>query len=97
MTNVIAVFQIFRCFNGNKFFRELFNLERRLTTCSERVKKVYPKMEDQIRETFFDKMASFALTYTRDYVQKLFKTLALFEFESICVPRNFLKTQKEPR
>ena len=37
----------------------------------------------QIRETLFDKLDSFGIKYTSE--QKLFKHLAIFDFESICV------------
>ena len=51
MNNINAVFQAFRCPNCDTFFNKTFNLERHLTTCSERVKNVYPRNVYQIRET----------------------------------------------
>ena len=62
-----------------------FNLVRHLPTCSERVKNVYPRNVYQIRETLFDKLDSFGIKYTSE--QKLFKSLAIFDFESICVQK----------
>ena len=47
--NVNAVFQSFRCPDCDSFFNRTFNLERHLTTCSERVKNVYPGNIYQIR------------------------------------------------
>ena len=47
VNNINAVFQSFRCPNCDTFFKRTFNLERDLTTCSERVKNVYPKNEYQ--------------------------------------------------
>ena len=38
----------------------------------------------QLRETLFDKLDSFGIQYTDD--QKLFTNLAVFDFESICIP-----------
>ena len=38
VNNINAVLQYFRCPNGDTFFNKTFNLERQLTTCSERVK-----------------------------------------------------------
>ena len=38
VSNLNAVFQAFRCPNCDNFFNRAFNLERHLTTCSERVK-----------------------------------------------------------
>ena len=59
VNNIIAVFQSFRCPNCDTFFNRTFNLERHLTTCSERVKNVYPKNVYQTQETLFDKLDFF--------------------------------------
>ena len=83
VSNINAVIQSFRCPNCDTFFNRTFNLERHLTTCSERVKNVYPRNVYQIRETLFDKLDSFGINYTSE--QKLFKNLAIFDFESVCV------------
>ena len=40
VSNINAVFQYFRCHNCDTFFNRNFILERHLTTCSERLKKV---------------------------------------------------------
>ena len=85
VSNINAVFQAFRCRNCDTFFSRAFNLERHLTTCSERVKNVYPRNVYQIREILFDKLDSFGINYTSE--QKLFKNLAIFDFESICVQK----------
>ena len=84
VNNINAVFQSYRCPKCDTFFNRTFNLERHLTTCSERVKNVYPRYIYQIRETLFDQLDSFGINYTSE--QKLFKNLAVFDFESICVP-----------
>ena len=83
VNNINAVFQSFRCSNWDTFSNRTFNLERLLSTCSEWVKNVYPKNVYQIREILFDKLDSFGIKYTRE--QKLFKILAIFDFESIYV------------
>ena len=83
MNNNNTVFQSFRSPNCDTFFNRTFNLERNLTTCKERVKNVYPRNVYQVRETFFDKLDSFGITFTSE--QKLLKKLAIFDFESICV------------
>ena len=49
------------------------------------MKNVYPRNVYQIRETLFDKPDSFGIKYTSE--QKLFKKLAMFDFESICVQK----------
>ena len=43
VNNFNAVFENFRCSNCDNFFNRTFNLGRHLTTCSGRVKNVYPK------------------------------------------------------
>ena len=83
VNNINAFFQAFRCPNCENFFNRTFNLERHSTTCTERAKNVYPRYVYQIRETLFDKLDSFGIKYTSE--QKLFKNLAIFDFESICV------------
>ena len=92
LSNIIAVFQSFRCPNCDTFFNRTFNLERQLTTCSERVKSIYLRNVYQIRETFFDKLNSFGIRNTSQ--QKLFKNLAIFDFESICVQEESFKERK---
>ena len=83
VNNINAVFQSYRCPNCDYFFNRTFKLERHLSTCSERVKNVYPRNVYQIRETLFDKLDFFGIKYTSE--RKLFKILAIFDFESICV------------
>ena len=89
VNNINAVFQSFRCPNCDTFFNRTFNLERHLTTCSERVKNVYPKNVYQTQETLFDKLDSFGSGYTNE--RTLFKNLAIFDFESICVQEESFK------
>ena len=64
MSNINAVFQAFRCPNCVTYFSRAFNLERHSTTCSERVKNIYPRNVYQIRETLLDKLDSFDIKYT---------------------------------
>ena len=92
VNNIKAVFQSFRCPNCDTSFSRTFNLERQLTTCSERVKKIYRRNVYQIRESLFDKLNSFGIKYTSE--QKLFKKLAKFDFESISVQEeSFIDTR----
>ena len=83
VNNINAVYQSFRCPNCDTFSNRTFNLERHLTTCSERVKSLYPGNAYQIRETLFDKLDFFSIKYTSE--QKLVKHLAIIDSESICV------------
>ena len=64
-------------------------MERHLVRCSERVKHIYPKNVYQLRETLFDKLDSFDIQYTDD--RRLFTNLAVFDFESICIPEEKFK------
>ena len=89
VNNINAIFQSFRCHNCDTFFNRTFNLERNLTTCSERVKNIYPKNVYQTQETLFDQLDSFGIEYTNE--QTLFKNLAIFHFDSICVQEESFK------
>ena len=71
VNNINAVFQYFHCPNCGTFLNKTFNLERFLTTCSERVKNVHPKNVYQIQETLFDKLDSLGNKYTSE--KKMFK------------------------
>ena len=83
VSSINAVLQAFPCSNCDISFSRAFNLERHLTTCSERVKHVYPRNVYQIRENLFDKLDYFGINHTSE--QKLFENLTLFHFESICI------------
>ena len=89
VNNINAVFQSFRCPNSDNFFNRTYNLERLLTTCSERAKNIYPKNVYQTQDTLFDKLDSFGIEYNNG--QTLFKNLAIFDFESICVQEEIFK------
>ena len=89
VNNINAVFQSFRCPNCDTFSTRTFNLERLLTTCSERVKNVYPKNVYQTQGTLSDRLVSFGIENTNE--QTPFKNSAVFDFESICVPEESFK------
>ena len=89
VNDINAVFQSFRCPICDTFFNRTLNLERHLTTCSERVKNVYPKNVYQTQETVFEKLDSFGIEDTNEQI--LFKNIAIFDFESICVPEESFK------
>ena len=83
VNNINVLFQSFRYPNCDNFFNKTFNLERYLTTCSERVKNVYPRNVYQIQKTLLERLDIFGIKYTSEL--KRFKKLAKFDFESICV------------
>ena len=87
-----SFFKSFRCSSCDTIFSNTGNLERRLITCSKRVKHIYPKNVYQLRETLFEKLDSFNIPYRDD--QNLFKNLVVFDFESICVrERTYKETE----
>ena len=90
VSDMNSFFKTFRCSTCDTIFSKTVNLERNLVTCSERVKHIYPKNVYQLRETLFEKLDSFNIPYRED--QKLFKNLAVFDFESVC---NKEETYKE--
>ena len=49
------------------------------------MKNFCPRNVYQIRETLFDKLDSFGIKYTSE--QKLFRNLAIFDFEPFCVQK----------
>ena len=87
-----AFFKAFRRPTCDTYFQKTGNLERHLVSCSERVKHISPKNVYQLRETLFDKLDSFGIQYTDD--QKLFTNLAVFDFESNCIPEEKFKNTK---
>ena len=54
-----------------------------MVSCRERVKHIYLKSVYELRETLFENLEAFIIPYRNE--QKLFKNLAIFEFESICI------------
>ena len=60
-----------------------------MVTCSDRIKNIYPKNVYELRETLFEKLDAFNIPYNNE--QKLFRNLAIFDFESICVKEDSYK------
>ena len=89
VNNINALFKAFRCTTCDTFFSKTGNLERHLATCSHRIKHTYPKNVYELRETLFEKLDAFNIPYVSE--QKLFKNLAIFDFESICVKEESYK------
>ena len=89
VSDMNSFFKSFRCSTCDTIFSKTGNLEPHLITCSGRVKHIYPKNVYQLRETFCEKLDSFNTPYRED--QKLFKNLAVFDFESICFKKGTYK------
>ena len=58
-------------------------------SCKDRVRHIYPKNVYTLRETLFEKVEGFSIPVSKD--NTLFNNLAIFDFESICVPSDELK------
>ena len=83
VNNINALFKAFRFATCDTFFSKTGSLERHLVTCSDRVKHIYPKNDYELRETLFGNMNAFNIPRRNEQI--LFKNLAIFDFESICV------------
>ena len=53
------------------------------------MRHIYPKNVYELRETWFEKLEGFSFPVSEN--NKLFNNLAIFVFESICVPTDELK------
>ena len=89
VNNINVLFKAFRCTTCDTFFSKTGNLERHLVTCGDRVKHIYPENVYELRETLFEKLDAFKIPYKNE--QKLFRNLAIFDFESICVKEDSYK------
>ena len=89
VNNINVSFKAFRSTTCDTFFSKTGNLQRHLVTCSDRVKHIYPKNVYELREKLFEKLDAFKNPYKNE--QKLFKNLAVFDLESICVKEDSYK------
>ena len=89
VNNINALFKAFRCTTCDTFFSKTGNLERHLVTFSDRIKHIYPKNVYELRKKLFEKLDAFNIPYRNE--QKLFKNLAIFDLESICVKEESYK------
>ena len=89
VNNINALFKAFRCTTCDTFFPKAGNLERHLVTCSDRDSHIYPKIIYELRETLLEKLDAFNIPYENE--QKMFKNLAIFDFESIFVKEDSYK------
>ena len=89
VNNINTLFKAFRCTTCDTFFSKTENLKWHLVTCSDRVEHIYPKNVYELRETLLEKLDVFKIPYRNE--QKLFKNLAIFDFESICVKEESYK------
>ena len=84
--DIDSFFKCFRCPSYDGFF----NWSK---TLSDWVRRIYPKNVYTLREKLFEKLEGFRTPVSKD--NKLFNNLAIFKFDSICVPTDELNaTQK---
>ena len=82
--DIDSFFKCFRCPSCDTFFNKSDNFNKHLLRCKDQVKHIYLKNVYELRETLFEKQEGFSLPVSED--NKLFNNLAIFDFESICVP-----------
>ena len=82
--NINSVLKNFRCQNCSKIFTTSWLLNRHFQTCDDKVKHTYPNGPNKLRETIFDELDDINIHV--DENRRLFKNLAVFDFEAIAVP-----------
>ena len=87
--DIDSFFKCFRCPSCDTFFHKSDHFNQHLQRCKDRVRHIYPKNVYELRETLFEKLKWFNLPVSED--NELFNNLAIFDFESICVPTEELK------
>ena len=87
--DINTFFKRLRCPSCDTFIKHASNFNRHLKSCKDRVQYIYPMSLYTLRKTSFDKLDGFGISYNDD--QKLFKNLAIFDFESFCVPTEELR------
>ena len=83
VNDINKFFKKFRCPSCDVFFNHSGHFNRHLKTCKERVKNIYPRGAYSLRETLFENLDNFSITYPEDYT--LFRNFVVFNFEAICV------------
>ena len=77
--DINTFFKQFRCPKCDTFIKRAGNFHRHVKSCKDRIQHIYPKSVYTLRETLFDKLDGFGIGYEEE--QKLFKNLAVFDFE----------------
>ena len=86
--NPKKVFHNSQCQHCDKFFDYESFLQRHLINCEGRIRHEYPGGVYKLRPTIFEKLEEVGIHVPHNL--RLFKNLAVFDFESICVPNNDL-------
>ena len=56
----------FRCPSCDTFIQKVGNFNRHVKSCKDRVQHIYPKSANTLRETLFDKLDGFGISYNDD-------------------------------
>ena len=87
--NIDNFFKCFRCPTCDTVFFKADNFNKHILPCKDRIKNIYRRNVYTLRETLFEKLDRFNIEYTKE--KTLFKNVAIFDIESICVPSEELK------
>ena len=90
--NNIDNFKFFRCPTCDTFFRISQNFNEHLLRCKDRIKNIYSKIVYTPPEMLFEILDGFNIEYIKE--QNLFKNVAIFDFESICISSEEFKPIK---
>ena len=71
MVDINTLLRRFRCPSCETFIQKEGNFNGHVKTCKDRVEQIYSKSLYKLRETLFDKLDGFGISYNDD--QKLFK------------------------
>ena len=89
VNKVNALFKAFRCTTCDTISSKTGNLGRHLVTCSDCIEHIYPKNVYELRKTLFENLDAINNPFGSE--QKMFKNLAIIDFESICVKEESYK------
>ena len=87
--DIDSFFKCFRCPSCDTFFKRSEFPNKHLLRNKDRVKHIHPKNVYELRKSLSEKLEGFIFPVSED--NKLFNNLAIFDFESICVPTEELK------
>ena len=77
-------FNKYRCPTCDKIINHKGHYNVHLTSCDDRIKHKYPTTCYKLKDTIFEKLETLDIHVPKEH--QLFKNLAVFDFESICVP-----------
>ena len=92
VNNIDIFFKCLRCPTCDTFFQKADNFNMHLQRCTDRIKISKTENVCTLRETLIEKMDGFNIDYTKE--QSCFKNVAIFDFESFCVPSEELKRRE---